>query len=78
MHLGPNMKQVRELHGKTLQEVADRVGVSFSHLSEIEREKYPVTKELLKGWLRVFFMEDEALREFSLPGLLRGADLDRP
>jgi len=57
------MKQVRELHGKTLQEVAPKVGISVSMLSLVEREKYAVSEGLLKKWLRLFYMEEAGLRD---------------
>lgn len=66
MHLGPNMRSVRELHGKTLQEVADKLRVDVSWLSLIERELRHPSQKLVKGWLRVFFMEEDALRAGSI------------
>ena len=35
--LGPTLRRMRKEHGWTLQEVAIRVGMSVSNLSEIER-----------------------------------------
>ena len=61
-HVGPNMKSVRELHGKTLQEVAPRIGISLAQLSLVEREQAEINENAFKRWLRLFFMEERALR----------------
>lgn len=56
------MKTVRELHGKTLEETAPRLGISASMLSLIEREKSGVSQHILKRWKELFFFEEGALR----------------
>lgn len=39
MELTPKVRDIRKSQGKTLQELADMVGVSVPHLSELERGK---------------------------------------
>ncbi len=63
MHPGPNMKTLRELHGKTLEDVARRVGISVSMLSLVEREKHGVSKAMLKKWTKLFYIDERVLSE---------------
>jgi len=60
------MKSVRELHGKTLDNVAGRIGISIAMLSMVERELAPVNEKALKRWLRLFYMEEAELRRGSI------------
>lgn len=76
MHIGPNMKSVRELHGKTLQEVAPKIGISIGQLSMVERELAEITENALKRWLRLFFMEGRALRVGQIAWSTFRADID--
>ena len=43
---GRTFRMMREYHGLTLQEVADRVGIDKSHLSRVETGQRPVGPDL--------------------------------
>lgn len=62
MHVGPNMRQVRRLHGKSLEDVAGYIGIDLSQLSRIERSQAEPSLNALKAWLDLFFMNEAALR----------------
>ena len=63
MTIGPKMKAVRKLHGKTLQQVAGRIGVSIALLSTIENGLASASDSVLKKWLRVFFFDERTFIE---------------
>lgn len=67
MHPGRNMKHFRELHGKTLSDVADRLGVAVSTLSRAERGIVAIKRPVLDRWLTLFFIDEDALRSFRIP-----------
>lgn len=65
MSLGHNMRHVRILHGKTMKEVADAIGVSAAMMSYIERGRHPATEDRLEKWCALFFFDETAIRELE-------------
>ena len=60
MSLGSNLKALRTLHGKTLDQVAQATGVSLPTVSRYERGDIPPGGYLEK-FSEVFFIEPGAL-----------------
>lgn len=60
MSLGSNMKKLRTLHGKTLEQVAGELGVSVATVSRYERGDTP-SAEYCENFARLFYVEPGAL-----------------
>lgn len=71
MHLGPNMRRIRELHGKSLREVAGHLSVDGSLVSLIERQLRDPSQDYIKRWLDLFFMDEKPLREGPIAWSIR-------
>lgn len=59
------LKVVRQFHNLTQVELANRLGISKSHLSEIESGKKAVTMNLLEGYSKQFEIPVSSLVFFS-------------
>jgi transcriptional regulator with XRE-family HTH domain len=59
------LKAVREVHRLQQQELASRLGISRSHLSELESGKKNATIELLKRYSEVFDVPASTFLSFT-------------
>src|SRR5215510_9020822 len=72
-HIGPRLRAQREQMGLSLREVARRIGVSASLISQIERDKvnpsvstlYALVRELRLGMGELFSTETDAVAPSS-------------
>ena len=67
MSLGQKWRYIRTLHGKKLEDVAERLGLDPSSLSRIERDLQEPTQAARKRWNETFFFEEEALQVLKEP-----------
>ena len=59
------LKLIRTYHNVKQNDLADRLGLSPSHLSEIEKGVKPVSYELLEKYSEIFQMPVSAITFFS-------------
>jgi transcriptional regulator with XRE-family HTH domain len=80
-HIGPRLRAQREQMGLSLRELARRIGVSASLISQIERDKvnpsvstlYSLVRELRLGMGELFSVDGTALPVASSAAVLRPA-----
>lgn len=63
--LGETLKRLRGIYGYSAKEMSDRLGISSSYLSEIERGKKPPTLDLLNRYSSVLGIKTSSLIRFS-------------
>jgi len=84
IHFGPRIRDPRKQQGLTQHELADRVGVSVSFISNVENERlhfgdYPTDKFIHKLAVELSADEDELLlRTDQVPTSLRQRIRQRP
>ena len=67
VHIGEQIRELRKIKGVTLQEMADRVGISVGYLSQIERNRSKLPIGVLKSIADVlevnmnWFFQNEAV-----------------
>ena len=61
------VKELRERHGWTQQELADAVGVSRQSINSIERQRYVPSLSLALLFARAFRVETDAIFELEKP-----------
>jgi transcriptional regulator with XRE-family HTH domain len=59
------LKAIRQFHGLTQAELAPKLGISKSYLSEIESDKKPVGYDLLEKYSNLFDIPVSSLVFFS-------------
>ncbi|MEM8824354.1 MAG: helix-turn-helix transcriptional regulator [Pseudomonadota bacterium] len=77
--IGEALKRIRKGNGWTVQVTADKLGVSKSHVSEIENGKKSPSYELLKSYSKefdiplssLFFFEETLERDGRFSGAAR-------
>lgn len=63
--LGETLRRLRGIYGYSAKEMSDRLGISSSYLSEIERGKKPPTLDLLNNYSAVLGIKTSSLMRFS-------------
>ncbi|SIT18452.1 DNA-binding transcriptional regulator, XRE-family HTH domain [Thalassolituus maritimus] len=63
--LNEALKQIRVFHQIKQVELADKLGISKSYLSEIESNKKPVSMDLLEKYAEYFSVPASSLMMFS-------------
>jgi transcriptional regulator with XRE-family HTH domain len=71
-HTAPPFRRIREAHGLTLAEVAERVGCTGSHLSRVERGLVRPSVDVLYRLTVALGMRDERQALRPLVGAARG------
>lgn len=78
--LGEALRLIRVFHDLKQNELADRLGISQSHLSDIERGSKTPSSELVARYAQEFDLPvssiwffDEKLREGAAPGVINKA-----
>ena len=59
------LKATREFHRLRLTDLADRIGISKSYLSQIENGKKPVTLEIIEKYSQCFDIPASSLMFFA-------------
>ena len=63
--LGDTLKRLRGIYGYSATEMSEKLGISNSYLSEIERGKKKASLELLERYADVFGIRVSSLMRFS-------------
>ena len=63
--LGETLRRLRGIYGYSAKEMSERLGISGSYLSEIEKGKKPPTLDLLNRYSKILGIRTSSLMRFS-------------
>jgi len=70
MKLGTSLRLIRKMHGKSAKELAQKLGISATYLSEIENDKKNVSLDLVQKYAEYFKVRPSTILFFDEENML--------